>query len=141
MKIEYDKIEYSDNDNNKKYHSVEKVFCLGIIPKAYGNIEGYFGINIGISVPHTDELEDKEFYDSIFGTKNFKDNGFIEAFLIGKNGEKVPVIIGEANGYEKEIRTSCLFGYLSPLILAADERPKMKYFGSFLKETEYRYIF
>jgi hypothetical protein len=136
--IKYSKIEWKDCDGNIKEHSVDRVFWLAVVPKAYGTLKSWFGINIGISIPHENSSKEKEFYDSIFGTNTYKNEHFTEAYLIGENKERIPVVIGQANGYEESMGTSCLFGYFSPLILATDEKPKMNYFGSIKKELTYR---
>ena len=140
--IKYTKISVFINNKEMFFNNVDKVFSLALVDYPSGSILEYYGINIGISIRHKDENDEKEFYDCIFGKTNFRKDGFVIVYLYGYDKARdhrviIPVIVAEANGYEKEMGTSCLFGYFSPEILAADDKPKRKAFGSIEKSMEY----
>jgi len=132
MKIKYENIEW-ESDGEEKSHKVDKVFWLAVIPKPNNgcseSYKSYRGINIGISIPHKSQSEGEEFEKALFGSKQYKDKGYIECYLVGQ-GVRIPVMIGEGNSYNEKMGTSCLFGYFSPDWLAGDERPKINKFGA-----------
>ena len=127
-KINYKRIEWYDRELLKS-HKVDKVFWLALIPESApgcsDNFKSYKGINIGISIPHENQEDADDFAKSVFGNDSFQTHGYMKCWLIGSFFEKVTVMIGEGNAYNKNMGTACLFGYFTPDWLAGDERPKM----------------
>ena len=137
--IKYTKFSIIKNKKEKFFNNIDKVFWLAIIPKSSGTLQEYRGINVGISLRHKSEKEERKFYNTLFKVTDWAKDSFIKIYLYGQDKETnasviVPVIVGEANGYEKDMGTSCLFGYFSPEILATDSRPIKTTFGSISKE-------
>ena len=139
MKTKYTHIQFTNDNGKPQGKEVEKVFWLAVVTPQFDHSESqmFHGINIGIAIHHYDKEDEEQFYKSLFGTEEFKSNGFVNINLMGLNGEKIPVVVGQANGYEEDMGTSCLFGYINPLIVAGDERPKLPHFGSISKELEF----
>jgi len=140
MKVKYTHIQFVNKDGWNKAKEVDKVFWLAVIPPEcdHSKSQMFHGINIGISIPHHNKNDEKQFYDELFGKTVFKKKGFVEINLMGLDGENIPVIVGEANGYEEDMGTSCLFGYINPLVVAGDERLHYPHFGSIAKELSFR---
>ena len=103
-------------------------FVLAIVDKAV-NIN-FKGLNICAVIEKPLNPIDSEPYEMKEALdEHFKRNAFpFNAYLIGENGIKIPLLIGEGNdwsenrnyGYEKE--TCCYFGYVHPLIFGNTEK-------------------
>jgi hypothetical protein len=44
-------------------------------------------------------------------------------YILGKNNIKIPVVYQDGNCFEKKMGTSCIFGYISPLVISPDVKP------------------
>jgi len=86
---------------------------------------GYHGLNIGIAIPFESEEESNAFFER-YWYKTFNAAGEVKVYLLGENGEKVPVISREGNLYDPAFGSACLFGYIVPEIVASDDRPTWK---------------
>lgn len=124
---------------------VSSVFNLAVISSvSFPHVlkSGYYGINIGISIPMSGE-EDDLLFVSKYWTPNFKEDGKLLVYLIGDNGEKVPVDVREGNRYDEAYESICLFGYIVPEIIASDSPPEIKNkdkarFGSYKMQSDFK---
>ena len=99
---------------------------------------GYYGINIGIAIPFEGEEEGEAFFKRYWDPV-FSQAGELKIYLIGNDGEKVPVIVREGNLYDPAFESACLFGYIVPEVIASDEPPTFKHrekatFGSYMAQ-------
>ena len=89
---------------------------------------GFWGINIGVAVPLDVTHEDERFNEKYLSWGEF--NGptvhHVMFYLLGENGEKVPVRGKDGNAYNENFGGSCLFGWIAPDIIAEDEHPMPK---------------
>ena len=126
MKCRYIKIQ---NQETRKWDiiPVSSVFNLAVmdhtVSKSYYEY-GFWGINIGVAVP----LENEEEYNS-FAKKYFRwQDEFctvsqVMFYLLGEDGEKVPVRGKDGFAYNERFGGCCLFGWIAPDLVAEDEHP------------------
>jgi hypothetical protein len=119
---------------------VSAVFNLAVVSGVtFPRMEelGFYGINIGIAIPTGNKKRDDKFWEEYYDAE---EKTIIELiYLIGEEGEKVPVRYQCGNIYDKNYGGSCLFCYVVPNIVAEDDRPdvlpgKKKSFGSYPAE-------
>jgi hypothetical protein len=118
------------NSKEEKWDTIETnaVFNLAVVSGYdHPNLKdiGYYGINIGISIPLSDK-DDYELFCERYWDNSRGKNGEIIVYLIGNNNEKVPIEIREGHGYDLAYESLCLFGYITPEIIASDNYPEYK---------------
>jgi len=132
-KVKYNKYSFYIDKKEVFFNNLDKVFHLATVDHNSGTLKEYYGLNVGISLKHKNQKDADKYYKALYEKTSFLKDGALTLYLYGKNKDReiiVPVVVGEGNGYEKTMGTSCLFGYISPEILAADPRPVFKFFGS-----------
>ena len=105
---------------------VSAVFNLAVLDNQQSYYKhGFWGINIGVAIPMKNSEENNEFNHKYLKCQDryCTINGVL-FYLLGENEEKVPVLGYDGNCYMESYGSCCLFGYLSPDILAGDEYPK-----------------
>tara|TARA_Y100000310_G_scaffold72876_1_gene69023 strand:- start:836 stop:1210 length:375 start_codon:yes stop_codon:yes gene_type:complete len=114
MTSKFTHIEYRDcNDGKWKTHPVTKVSCLAIVSiKQPPETRTWCGPNLCIALPHNNLEEEHELRDRIW-----KDvfEGKADKFMVyvcNQDGVKIPVSSCNGNGYDENLGTSCLFGYI-----------------------------
>lgn len=120
--ITYTKFTTVVKGKEKQFHGVDRVFWLAILERANGTAKSFYGINVGISLRHKNNLAWNSAYKSI--VKHIINGSTI--YLHGYDRDKkvvVPVVICGGNCWNEKAGTSCLFGYISPDILAGDKQP------------------
>jgi hypothetical protein len=118
--MKYTHIEYCDHTGVKK-HPIDKAFYLAMISPVRFPEAILYGINIGIS--HQSQQDADEFYmDFLASTKQQTPQNPI-LFLCGDNNTRIPLLYADGNGYEPMIGTSCIFCYVSPLVVGPDKPP------------------
>jgi len=119
---------YNRKTNRFDKIEVSSVFNLAVVSgetfPQYKKI-GYYGINIGVAIPFKNKKEGelffKKYWDPVFNEK-----GELNIFLIGDDGEKVPLVVREGKEYDPAYESICLFGYVVPDIIAEDPMPLIK---------------
>ena len=111
---------------------VSSIFLLAILPNNYKLNEKFYGLCIGVAIPHNNYDDFKDFYKSFLGTPENYISPCEENIIVYLSTDKMvsmPTLFSDGNGYEPDMGTSCIFVYSSDLI-GKDEPPKMKHFGS-----------
>lgn len=96
-------------------------FWLAIISPDYSDKEKLRGINVGISIPFTNQ----EAYNEFRQTLNFEDifDVFVETYDDDKFTMRQQVFIHDGNAYDEDYGSCCLFGYITTV--GMDDRPRL----------------